>query len=87
MNRPIINGVVELMQHIAEYAVMFPNTYTTFEWIEDALQHMCDSGHGLGGGPFGFEVSPEWEDKCYGFEVERIEGEQVYFKYLGIWKC
>ena len=84
MNRPIIHGVVELMNNIAEYANMFPNTYTTFEWIEDALTKLSEDQPM--GTVFGYEVSPEWEGKCYSFEVERVDGEQVYFKYLGIYK-
>lgn len=82
-NRPIIIGTVELCEQIVEYAKMFPDTYTTYDSIENTLQRICDEGRV--GGVFGIQVSPEWEDRCYGFEPY-TQGEQVFFKFLGMMK-
>ena len=84
MERPIIYGVVDLMERIAEYANKFPDNYTTYEQIEDTLQERSEDPVGS---ILGIQVSPKWEDRCYGFKLDKVLGEVAHFQYLGIWKC
>ena len=79
----IINNVHDLMDRIEEYRRMFPKTYTTFEEIKNCLEKNAE---GPCGGVFGIEVSSEWEDRCYGFEVDRVTPKCTYFQFLGMWK-
>ena len=77
------NNVHDLLERIEEYKKMFPNTYTTFEQIKQSLEKHEE---GPNGGTFGIEVSSEWEDRCYGFEVDRMDSRNTYFQFLGMWK-
>ena len=83
MERPIIYGVVDLMERIAEYANKFPDNYTTYEQIEDTLQERSEDPIGS---MLGIPVSPEWEDRCYGFEVLGIDGDVAIVNYIGLMK-
>lgn len=78
----IINGLKKLLSDIEYYKKMFPKTHTTIESIKDTLSadpYECIAG---------IEVSSEWEDKCYAFEVEKITPRgDVFCKYLGVSKC
>jgi len=83
MERPIIYGVVDLMERIAEYANKFPDNYTTYEQIEDTLQER--SGDPVGS-MLGIQVSAEWEDRCYGFQVIGIHEDVAVINYIGLMK-
>ena len=79
-----IDNGIDLINDIKEYEAMFPNTYTTLEDIE---ANLIDKANNPVSGVFGIEVSSEWPDKCYGFEIDRIIGKTTFIKYMGIWKC
>lgn len=74
----------QLKEDIEIYKSMFPDTYTTFENLMDYLK--TDYNDGNSGGLIGFEVSSEWEDKCYGFEYQGNQPDITY-EYVGIVKC
>lgn len=74
----------QLKEDIEIYKSMFPDTYTTFENLMDYLK--TDYNNGYPGGLIGFEVSSEWEDKCYGFEYQGNQPDITY-EYVGIVKC
>ena len=77
----IINGLKELLSDMEYYKKMFPETYTTIESIKETLSTDPYESE------VGIEVSPEWEDKCYGFEIEKITPSgDVICEYLGIMK-
>lgn len=78
-----IDNGIDLINDIKEYEVMFPNTYTTLEDIETNLRKKANNPVGA---IFGIEVSSEWPDKCYGFEIDRIIGNTTFIRYMGIWK-
>lgn len=84
---PIIEilGLPKLNEDIDYYKSMFPKTYMTLENIVNALIEEYKR-IGIGGGTFGFSVSPEWEDKCYAFEPIGENCGKVYYKYVGIYK-
>lgn len=77
----IIDGLKELLSDIEYYKKMFPETYTTIESIKETLStDPCECVSGI-------EVSPEWEDKCYGFEIKKVTPRgDVLCEYLGIMK-
>lgn len=75
-----ITNIQQLKEDIETYKAMFPDTYTTLEKLMNCLE--ADYRRGPGG-LFGFEVSKEWEDKCYAFEYI---GNETY-EYVGIMKC
>lgn len=80
-----INDYDKLIECIEEYKKMFPKTYIKIEEIKNALQRDFDTvGNG---GIFGIEVSPEWEDRCYGFQFLTTDpnGETVY-QFIGMTK-
>lgn len=78
-----IDNSHDLLERIDEYKQMFPDTYTDFEAIRSRLEkeELCSPGH-----VFGIEVSSEWPDKCYGFELDRQTPQHAFFRYVGIWK-
>ncbi len=82
-----INVVIEnehdLNERIQEYKKMFPETYTTPERIRAELKERVNDPKGL---VFGLCVSPDWREKCFGFEVEQVTPDTTTFRYLGIWK-
>lgn len=77
----VIDGLKDLLGDIEFYKNMFPETYTTIDSINETIQEE----------PFGIcgiQVSPEWEDKCYAFEVQKVTPKNdIFCKYLGVWKC
>lgn len=79
----IIN-LFELSERIEEYITMFPKTHTTFENIQEMLLEEYKRTNG-NTGLFGFEVSPEWEDKCYAFEF--VAHNPITYKFVGMFKC
>ncbi len=72
----------EFVQDAGCYKAMFPQTYTSIDNVKSALQKDYDT---TGGGILGIQVSPEWEDKCYGFEFV-TDNPVITFEYLGIMK-
>lgn len=73
----------QLRQDIETYKSMFPSSYTTFEKLLDYLK--ADYSDGASGGVIGFEVSSEWDNKCYGFEYKGNQPDITY-EYVGIVK-
>ncbi len=69
---------------VAEYKEKFPNSYTSMDEIEKTLR---ERQYDPVGQVFGISVSAEWLDRCFGFEVDKVTPDSVYFQYLGIWKC
>ena len=80
-----IIGIKALRERIAEYRAMFPKTYTK---LGDIKQSLLTDYEKRGGTTelFGIQISPEWEDKCYGFQCVGNGKEFVLYKYFGIWK-
>ena len=80
----MIDNCQDLLIDIQKYEKQFPDTHTKYETIKNiAKQHDEDPP----GSTFGIEVASDWEDKCYGFEIDRIIRDITYIRYVGIWKC
>ena len=77
-------GIKDLLDRIAEYSVMFPKTYTNLGGIRQSLLTDYEK-HGGTTGLFGIQVSPEWEDKCYGFQYVG-NGNEIVYKFVGMCK-
>ena len=82
----VIHNVHDLIERIEEYKRMFPESHTSMDMIKSILSDPKYE-YAPPGLIFGVSVSPEWEDKCYGFEVEKQTPTTVYFRFLGMWKC
>lgn len=78
-----VNNLNDLLEDIERYKQMFPGSYTTYDNIRKKLGERKDEPMGS---TFGFSVADEWPDKCYGFEVDKVNATQTYFHYLGTWK-
>lgn len=62
----------------------FPDTFTKLEEVKEICSnHENDPV----GSVFGVRVASDWQDKCYGFEIDRVKGEETIIRYVGIWKC
>ena len=72
----------ELTRDIDYYAKMFPNDHNTLQEVIDAARRAALEG----GGVFGLQVSNEWEDKCYCFNIISNTTELVEIQYIGIGK-
>lgn len=83
LNIEIIN-IKKLEEDIAEYKKMFPETAISLDNIKESLWEDYKR-NGDKTGLFGLSVSPEWEDKCYGFEFNPESHEPSYV-YVGICK-
>ena len=79
-----IDNIHDLLEDIDEYKRMFPDTYTDFDTIR---QRLSKEEFGPPGMTLGIEVSSEWQEKCYGFELDRQTPQNAFFQYVGIWKC
>jgi hypothetical protein len=78
-----IVGLKDLMDRITEYGVMFPKTYTTLGGVRNSL--LADyERHGGTTALFGVQVSPEWEDRCYGFQYIG-NGHEIVYKFVGMY--
>ncbi len=75
----------ELRAFIAEYSAMFPKTALSYDDIINRLKADYEENGG-NTGLFGFEVSPEWENKCYSFEFRGSDPEPTY-EFMGMFKC
>lgn len=73
----------DLNQDIERYKEMFPDSYTSYDSVKERLQTRMDDPVGA---KFGIEVSSEWQDKCFGFEVDKQTPRTTHFVYLGTWK-
>lgn len=78
-----VNNIVDLLEDIERYKQQFPGSYTTYDKIKKSLAEREDDPMGS---TFGISVADEWPDKCYGFEVDKVNATQTYFQYLGTWK-
>lgn len=79
----LIDNIHDLLEDIENYKSMFPDSYTSIQQIKKELE---DKGDTPVGTVFGISVSEEWQDKCYGFETDRVTPSYTLFKYVGIWK-
>ena len=83
--RPLINEVVQLCKDIAYYANMFPDVEpVTYDQIEQNIEKYQDRYNV--GDTFGYSVSPEWEDKCFCFQVLIKDETQFVVQYIGVYK-
>lgn len=73
----------DLNHDIERYKEMFPESYTSYDAVKERLQTRMDDPVGA---KFGIEVSSEWQDKCFGFEVDKQTPRATHFVYLGTWK-
>ena len=78
-----IDNIVSLHEDIAYYSQRFPNSHTTYEDLKKALDGRENDPVGS---IFGYSVSSEWLDKCYGFEIDKVDVKNTYIRYIGIWK-
>lgn len=78
-----INKVSDLIRDIEYYASIFPESYIDYDSIKKRLDGKEDEPVGK---VFGIEVSSEWKDKCYGFEVDSVRNGNTFIQYLGVWK-
>lgn len=79
----VIHRIGELTKDVDYYAKMFPNDHNTLQEVIDAARRTALEG----GGEFGLQVSNEWEDKCYCFDVLSNNTELLEIEYLGIGKA
>ena len=79
-----IDNIVSLHEDIAYYSQRFPNSHTTYEDLKKALDKRADDPVGS---TFGLSVAGEYEDKCYGFEIDKVAPQYTHILYLGTWKC
>lgn len=78
-----VNNIMDLHEDIGRYQQRFPQSYKSWDEIKKALVERKDDPMGS---TFGISVADEWPDKCYGFEVDKVNAEHTYFQYLGTWK-
>lgn len=79
----MIDNCIDLAERIAEYKAKFPDTHTDMRTIE---KHLQERENDPCGGVFGIEVASDWQDKCFGFEVDRVTPTTIFFRFLGVWK-
>lgn len=65
------------------YKQQFPDTFVPYAKIKELLQERVNDPVGS---IFGLSVATDWEDKCYGFEVDRVTPKATVFIYCGTWK-
>ena len=78
-----VNNLANLMEDIERYKQQFPGSYTSYSEIRKALEKREDDPMGS---TFGISIAGEWQDRCYGFEVDKVNATQTFFRYLGTWK-
>lgn len=78
-----INNYMDLQNDMRFYQEKFPSTHTTYSSIKAVV-----NGHDGDpvGAVFGVEVASDWNEKCYGFEIDKVTSENTYVQYVGIWK-
>ena len=78
-----INNYMDLQNDMHFYQEKFPSTHTTYNSIKTIVNgHDGDTV----GAVFGVEVASDWNEKCYGFEIDKVTSKNTYVKYVGIWK-
>lgn len=79
----LFDRVTDLLTDLQVYKNEFPNTYTKLEEVKEICSnHENDPV----GSVFGVQVASDWQDKCYGFEIDKIIGETTIIRYVGTWK-
>lgn len=78
-----INNYMDLQNDMHFYQEKFPSTHTTYNSIK-TIVNGHDGDHV--GAVFGVEVASDWNEKCYGFEIDKVTSENTYVQYVGIWK-
>ena len=78
-----INNYMDLQNDMHFYQEKFPSTHITYNSIKTIV-----NGHDGDpvGAVFGVEVASDWNEKCYGFEIDKVTSENTYVQYVGIWK-
>lgn len=79
----VIDCIHDLIEDIQSYRNMFPKTYTKYDDIVEIIKEREDDPVGS---MFGIQVSKDYEDRSYGFEIDRVVGENTYVRYMGLWK-
>lgn len=73
----------DLLTDLQVYKNDFPDTFTKLEEVKEICSnHENDPV----GSVFGVQVASDWQDRCYGFEIDRVIGETTIIRYVGIWK-
>ena len=78
-----VDRIMDLLEDVEGYKIQFPSSFTSIRDIEKSLKERVNDPVGS---MFGIQVSDEWEDKCYGFEVDKVTPTHTVFRYVGIWK-
>lgn len=79
----MIDNCQDLFIDMQKYEKRFPDTHTKYETISEIIKRHEEDPPGS---VFGIEVASDWEDKCYGFEIDKIIRSVTFIKYVGIWK-
>lgn len=79
----LIENTDDIIRDIGVYEAMFPDSYTSYESIKQALDGLEDEKNSV----FGIQVSSEWPDRCYGFEIKKEILRVPIFRYIGLFKC
>lgn len=78
-----VNNSATLFEDIERFKQQFSGSYTSWDDIKKALDERENDPVGS---IFGYSVSSEWLDKCYGFEIDKVDVKNTYIRYIGIWK-
>lgn len=78
-----INYYMDLQNDMRFYQEKFPSTHTTYNSIKTIVDRHDGDPVGT---VFGVEVASDWNEKCYGFEIDKVTSENTYVQYVGIWK-
>ena len=78
-----INNYMDLQNDMHFYQEEFPSTHTTYNSIKTIVNRHDEDPVGA---VFGVEVANDWNEKCYGFEIDKVTSENTYVQYVGIWK-
>ena len=79
-----VNNSATLFEDIERFKQMFPESYTGWDEIKKALDGRHDDPKGS---VFGISVAEEWQDMCFGFEIDEVDLQNTHILYLGLWKC
>ncbi len=79
-----IDRTMDLLTDMQVYKNDFPDTCTKLEEVKKMCKnHENDPV----GSVFGVQVDSDLQERCYGFEIDRVKGEETIIRYVGIWKC
>jgi len=79
----VIERFHDLIEDMEAYKRQFPETAVPYARIKESLEERVNDPVGS---TFGLSIATDWEDKCYGFEVDRVTPETTVFRYCGTWK-